>query len=318
MPTMKRWLAVGAVLLVGVAGWIWRGDLQARYYSYKLIHAADGDADAWVDQAGAWGDRVPDRMIDCLTANEPTACSRAGAALMKFDPAAMVGRLADQFSRLSPAGQQAALDCVATIMADHKADVSANCRRIVRPALQSTDAKVRLRGAALAQQPEIGQTELLIPLLKDPSAEVRRAVVVAVGPSRDLLADDDLLSWLNDPDAGVRRMTEAALKSRGLRAADVHLGRLLTDPRPTARLELLVELSSNTELDITAWLKRLSDDPSPAVRAATARLAEERHVFQLTDRLAEMARSDPDMTVRQAVSFHLGRLQSAVRSVGAP
>ena len=33
--------------------------------------------------------------------------------------------------------------------------------------------------------------------------------MLAVGPSRSLIADDDLLNWLHDPDAEVRRLTES-------------------------------------------------------------------------------------------------------------
>jgi hypothetical protein len=175
-----------------------------------------------------------------------------------------------------------------------------------------------LRAAALASRPEIGQAELVVPLLKDSAPEVRRAAVLAVGPSRTFVTDDDLLTWLHDPDAEVRRLTEAALRSRGLRAIDVRMGRLLTDPRPAGRLELLVMLRDDDELDLCTWLRRLTDDPSPAVRAAAARLADERQVFQLADRLAEMAKADPDLTVRQTVSYHLGRLQPAVRPAAAP
>ncbi len=317
---MKRWL-VGAMLVaagLGVAGWFCRAELKARYYVHKLITADDGDPGGWIEQAGAWGDRVPDRLLDCLTAADSNTCRRAVAALARLDRLAIAGRLAEHFSKLSPVGQQAALECTAIIVARHQSDALAACRQIVRSALQHADAGVRLRAAALAMGPDIGQAELLVPLLKDPSAEVRRIAVVAVGPSRSLIADDDLLKWLHDPDADVRRMTEAALRSRGLRASDVRLGRLLTDPLPTVRLELLVALNDNTEVDLSAWLKRLSEDPSPAVRAATARLIEERRVVQLADRLAEMARSDPDMTVRQTVAFHLLRMQSAVRTVSAP
>jgi hypothetical protein len=317
---MRRWLAAGAVLLVGfgVAGWVCRADLKARYYTHKLLTAADGDVAAWVAQADGWGDRVPERLLDCLTGQDATACNRAGAALARLQSPVVAGLLAERFSRLSTAGQQAAIECATALVCSQQAEAIAACRQIVRSALQHADAAVRLNGAALALRPEIGQAELLAPLLKDPSSEVRRMAIAAVGPSRSLIADDDLLNWLHDPDADVRRMTDAALRGRGLRAADVRLGRLLTDPRPTARLDLLVQLSSDTEINLSVWLKRLSEDPSPAVRAATVRLIHERQVFQLTDRLAIMSTSDPEMTVRQTAVFYFGKLQPSVRTVGSP
>jgi hypothetical protein len=133
-----------------------------------------------------------------------------------------------------------------------------------------------------------------------------------------LIADDDLLRWLHDDDAEVRRLTETALRSRGLRPRDIKLGRLLTDPRPAARLELLLLLRDDGELNLSAWLRRLSEDPAPAVRAAAARLADDQQVFQLAERLAQMTKTDPDLTVRQAAAYHLRQLQAPVRPVGAP
>lgn len=317
---MKLKLAAAAVVLValGVAGWIWRTELKARYYTHRLMTAVGGDADAWIAQAGGWGEAVPERLLDCLAASDAAACERAGAALMQLEPRSVTKLFAERLSRLSPTGQQIALNCATALVAGRQEEVVAECRQIVRSALQQSDAGVRLRGAALAMRPEIGEAELLVPLLKDPAAEIRRTAMVAVGPSRSLIADDDLLYWLHDPDSDVRRLAEAALRSRGLRPAEVHLGRLLTDPRPTIRLELLVRLSNENTLDLSAWLRRLSEDPSPAVRAASARVIEERQVIQLTDRLLEMAQSDPDMTVRQTVGFHLLRLQTSVRPVAAP
>jgi hypothetical protein len=317
---MKRWFVVFSLVIAGIgaAGWVCRNDLKARYYAHKLLTVADADVAAWVDQAGAWGDGVPERLVVCLTADDAGGCARVGAALARLQNPTITARLGERFSRLSLPGQQAAIDCVFTLAPGQQPEVVAACKQIVRPAILSPDAGVRLRAAALAMRPEIGQAELLVPLLKDPDAEIRRAAMSAVGPSRALIADDDLLGWLHDPDATVRKLTEAALRNRGLRAVDVQMGRLLTDPRPAARLELLTHLQDDVDLDLSAWLRRLSEDPVPAVRAAAARLADERQVYQLTDRLTVMAKSDPDLTVRQAVLYHLGRLQSPVRPVSAP
>jgi hypothetical protein len=320
---MKRWLGGVAVLVLlgGVAAFVCRDGLKARYYTHKLFAAAEADVADWVDQAPSWGDGVTDRLTDCLATDDPAACARAGAALARLTNsgrADILGRLADRFARLSPAGQEAALDCVAPSAAEDGPDATAACRQIVRLALQHADAAVRLRAATLALRPTIGQPEWLVPLLRDPAAEVRRVAILAIAPARELVADDDLLRWLHDSDADVRRLTETALRSRGLRPRDVRLGRLLTDPRPAGRLELLVLLQDDGELDLSAWLRRLSEDPAPAVRAAAARLADERQVFQLADRLTQMATSDPDLTVRQAVTYHLGRLQSPVRPVSGP
>src|SRR5205823_2224471 len=129
-------------------------DMRARYYASKLLAATDADTECWVDQASVWGDGVPDRLIDCLGRDVPAAGDRAGAALVRFaaDGRADVvaGRLAERFARLSPPGQQAALDCVAALAAANQPEVIAACRQIVRPALHHADAGVRRRAAALA------------------------------------------------------------------------------------------------------------------------------------------------------------------------
>jgi HEAT repeat protein len=200
----------------------------------------------------------------------------------------------------------------------NRPEVLAAGRQVVRPALHDADALIRLRAATLALRPEIGHADLLLPFLSDPSAEVRRTAMLAIGPEHSLLADDDLLNWLHDPDAEVRQLTETALRSRGLGPREIRLGRLLTHPRPSARLELLVLLRDDGELDLNTWLRRLSEDPAPAVRAAATRLADERQVFQLADRLSEMATADPDFTVRQAAAYYRRQLEPAVRPVRAP
>ncbi len=320
-------LMVFGVGLLGLtaAGWLGRESLQARYYTYRLLHAAGDDSGRWVEQVGSWGGGVADALLDCFARADATDCERAGAALARLAgswpaddprPAALAQRLAERFSTWSLPGQQAALECVAVLAEGTQPDVLAACRRVVQLGVPSADAGVRLRSAALALRPGVGAAELLVPLLHDPSAEVRRAALLGVGPERQLVADDDLLPWLHDPDAEVRRLCETALRSRGLRAVDVRLGRLLTDPKPTARLELLTLLRDDGEVDLGMWLRRLSQDPAPAVRAAAARLAGEHQVVQLADRLAEMAQADPDLTVRPIAGYHLRQLQT-IQPVGA-
>jgi hypothetical protein len=322
----KQWLTVMGVGLLGLtaAGWLGRDGLKARYYVHRLLQAAGADCDGWVGQADAWGGGVPDKLLDCLAKDE-AVCSHAGAALNHLAATWPAGdarattlarQLDERFAHFSAAGRRAALDCGAALAGRKEPEVLASCRPLARQGLQHADRAVRLRAAVLALRPELDAAELLVPLLHDPEAELRRAALLAVGPSRELIADDDLLHWLHDPDADVRRLCETALRSRGLRARDVHLGRLLTDPRPAARLELLALLRDDAELDLSAWLRRLSEDPTPAVRAAAARLAGEQHVVALADRLAEMAQSDPDLTVRPIARYHLEQMQT-VRPVGA-
>jgi hypothetical protein len=314
----KRVLVALAVVMLAVTGvgWLGRDGVKARYYSHRLWHAADRDETTWVEQAAGWGDGVAARLVAGLERDDAVICNRSAAALANLagswladDPrhTSMALQIADHFGSLSPPGRSAVFGCVA-VLAEGGQTIQSHVRRIVRVGLDDGDADVRLRAAALALRPNVGAAALLVPLLKDPSASVRRAAVLAVGPSRELVSDDDLLPWLHDTDAEVRRLCELALRGRGLRQQDVRLGRLLTDPQPSARLRLLALLGEDAELDPAAWLQRLSQDPSPAVRAGAARFAGERHVLPLIDRLAQMADADPDLTVRPIARYHWRQL----------
>ena len=155
-----------------------------------------------------------------------------------------------------------------------------------------------------------GDPELLarvVPLLKDEPAEVRRAALVALGPAKETVGDDDLLPLLHDADAGVRKLTEEALRSRGLPENHLLLAKLISDDRPEQRLRVVHHLFQTDDLPVGIWLRRLSQDPAPAVRAAAVRAAHFQTQADLRDRLGEMARQDPSPTVRQLASYYLSR-----------
>jgi len=312
-----------ALMLVGAAAvaWVYRDQLKGRYYTYRLIHASESDVGMWAEQCGEWGGAVPEKLLDCLLNDDEAACLRAGFALnhaVERDSLPNLSTLlSERFHQFSELGQQVALDCATAMASRNDPQCALDCRLMVRSGLQSNRSEVRMRAAALAMKPAIGQSDLLAPFLRDPSPQVRRAAILAVGSTRALVDDDDLLPGLHDADPECRRLTETALRSRGLRAIDVRLGRLLTDPRPAKRLELLTLLRDDGELDLSTWLRRLCDDPTPAVRSAAARLAADLQVFQLTDRLAQMSTSDPDLTVRQTIQFHLRQFAAPIRPVGA-
>jgi hypothetical protein len=321
----KRFLTVLGAGVVGLAavGWFCRDDLKARYYTSRLLAAADDEAADWAERAGSWGGVVPARLLDGLRRDDVTACERCGAALARLarawphdDPrrATLIRQVAGRWGALSPPGTLAALDCAAALAEDRPSTNTA-VQQLTRMGLEHADAAVRQRAAVLALRPEVGASEALVRMLNDPAAEVRRVALLAVGPSRALIADDDLLPWLHDPDAEVRRLCETALRSRGLRAKDVRIGRLLTNPQPSARLQLLALLADDGELDLGIWLQRLSRDASPAVRAAAVRLAGEQQVIPLAERISQMAQADPDLTVRRLAQYHLGQLQ-AMRPAG--
>jgi hypothetical protein len=90
----------------------------------------------------------------------------------------------------------------------------------------------------------------------------------------------------------------------------LRLGRLLTDPRPGVRIQVLDLLPTARDLDAGLWLRRLSHDPNDMVRAAALRAMSEEPLIDLSDRIDQMARSDPSPSVCQLAQFYLRSLKS--------
>lgn len=177
--------------------------------------------------------------------------------------------------------------------------------------LSHQDAAHRVLGVnlalKLAKRCDGALVHKIVPRLRDPAAEVRRAALIAVGTAREAIADDDLLPFLHDGDAEVRRLCELALRSRGLQENHVQLARLISDPRPTARLQVLEHLQGAPELEPGVWLRRMTEDSDRAVRAAAVRAACKHFRVDLGDRIRHMAEHDPSETVRHIASIYLNQ-----------
>jgi hypothetical protein len=187
-------------------------------------------------------------------------------------------------------------------------DVRGAERELVQACLHDGEPHNQIRAVRLAQCAEINLLDQVVPLLRDPAPEVRRAALLAVGDAPAIVATDDLLQWLHDPDAEVRRLCEEALRlARHLPENHLRLGRLLTDPRPEVRLDVLECLRRDSDLEPGIWLRRLSHDPAAAVRAAAVREVARQDLASLADRLEQMAQNDPSPTVRQLARYYLSR-----------
>ncbi len=184
------------------------------------------------------------------------------------------------------------------------------CRELALACFADAAAENRLRAARLALHPGMDLQQQALPLLRDPSAEVRCVAMLAVGPAQNVLGTDDLLHWLHDPDPEVRRLCEAALGSRKVPRDHIRLGRMLTDPDHHVRLNVLDELHRAHDIDAGIWLRYLSHDAKESVRVAAARAAVEQRFgtpVDLRDRLEQMSRNDPSETVRQLTGYSLSR-----------
>jgi hypothetical protein len=196
--------------------------------------------------------------------------------------------------------------CAAVLDQPEHSEAVRPAQDLIRAGLHSSAAANRLRAVRLALHAGMDLLEPVTALLSDPEPEVRRAALLVVGPAHESVPDECLLPCLHDSDAEVRRLCEVALGGRGLRPEYVQLGRLLTDPRAANRLQVLDHLA-NADLDPGLWLRRLSHDPSPAVRVAAMRAMSQMAYVDLSDRLDQMARSDPSPTVAQLARYYLSR-----------
>jgi hypothetical protein len=189
---------------------------------------------------------------------------------------------------------------------------TAACRELVRVALTDQVSEIRASAACSAAAAELDLLAEVAPLLDDPAPDVRQAALVTLGPpeAAAVVTTDDLLRSLHDPDRDVRRLCEAALRSRSLSDQDILLGRLVTSPEPTTRLQVLEKLRRASDQEPGVWLRRLSRDPSPAVRGAAIRASLDYANLEMTERIAQMARTDPSETVRQLAEHYLSARQT--------
>ena len=186
-------------------------------------------------------------------------------------------------------------------------------RDLALQGLSAPEAEVRAGAARLAMHPPLCADEPLlekvVPLLKDPSPEVRRAALLTVGLAEKTIGVDELVPLLQDGDAEVRRLCERALRGRGLLDSHIQVAKLISDRRPGERLQVVHHLRDADDLTAGVLL-RLSQDAAPAVRAAAVRFAaEDPAAADFEERLLQMAREDASPTVRQLAAHYLKTLQ---------
>ena len=217
-------------------------------------------------------------------------------------------RLSRAYSTMPTDGRPSTLR-IAGAMVERNPATAAHCRELAVAGFADADAATRAAAVQLAlHEPLRSDFELsarIEPLLLDGDPQVRRLALIAIGGNADILADDALMPLLHDGDPEVRRLCEVAFRGRGLSDAQIRLARLISDPSPAARLQVVALLRQTPGLDADVWLRRLTTDPAPAVRAAAARAAAQSSDGNLRDRLEEMTRADPNLTVREIAQFYL-------------
>jgi hypothetical protein len=217
----------------------------------------------------------------------------------------------------------AALD-LAEVLATRGPEPLAAARDLVCVSLRASTPSLRARAVQLSllrdrdQVPVMDLQVQVANLLTDPDVDVRGKALLAVGgPDNTKVLTETLLPCLRDPDPKIQSLCRMALGSRGLSEAHIELAFVLTDPDPRKRVEVL-NMVQNPDIsdlvDPVDWFRRLSHDPDGYVRA-TAAIYMAKYVKKggllnesrtgLTDRLAQMAQSDPMESVREIAEYHL-------------
>ena len=295
-----------------------RNTISAHYTAAQFRSATTDEARiALATKLLATGEPGETRLVETLRTGTPEQCQAVVvviAAKLKEEPESTICRpVLSACGSFGEAGQTATLDLVPDLLNCGEPDAAERCKELVTAALEVSSVDVKRRAIRLAAAPQFGLKLKVVPLLMDPSSEVRREAMLATGPlgiGEQVIETEELFPWLNDPDVEVRMVCEGALSTRGLTPEQIEAGRKLTHPEASTRLQLVVDIwrgRGGVFRDPGPWLERLSRDPDAAVRAATARVAYE---SQLTfanwlDRLAE----DADPTVRRIVAYHRNRAE---------
>jgi HEAT repeat protein len=191
------------------------------------------------------------------------------------------------------------------------------CRDLALRSLKDAEPAQRVLAVNLAlkiaRRSDAAMLAKVVPLLRDAAAEARRAAMLALGTSRQVIADDDLLPFLHDADAEVRRLCELALRSRGLQENHIILAKLISHQDPAARLQVIDHLKLAPELEPGVWLRRMTEDSNRAVRAAAIRAACRDFPVDLRERIRQMALSDDSETVRNIARTQLEAFAKKVK-----
>ena len=276
------------------------------------------------ERASALAGRMAKRFGDCSPAGRCIVLESAEAWMRPTDAkptAALLGAVAQlvgETARLpEPETHSAALQ-LCSLALDHAEDpkeLLTAGRDLVKVSLRDEAPANRLRAVRLAVLPGMDVLQDIADLLKDPAPEVRRAALLAVGPADEkVVPAKTLLPVLHDADPEVCKACEDVLrKDRHLSPQAFKIGWCLYHPEPAQRLNVLDYLRRGGEVEPGLWLRELSHDDSPAVRLAAVRVMSQQDVVDLSDRLEQMADSDPSPTVSQ-----VARLYQKWAKAGAP
>jgi HEAT repeat protein len=150
--------------------------------------------------------------------------------------------------------------------------------------------------------------------LEDRSAAVRRTTLIALAERRTVLPNEQILPLLNDPNYDVRATARLVLSSRGVSQEEISIATLAFSPITLARVQAARHLAVATAVDRTVWLGHLAGDEEAEVRAEAARALAHVATPPARQRLARMAKQDPDPSVRELAQQLLAALGEPIDS----
>ncbi|MSR31277.1 MAG: hypothetical protein EXR99_07215 [Gemmataceae bacterium] len=213
--------------------------------------------------------------------------------------------LGEAIHRGNPEAMEPALEIARKLAPVASNEMKTRLHEVTRHVLDKGSSELKIKAIQWTLVNGIGEIPQIANCLQDRSAEVRRAAMIACAPALEQVSVDNLLPSLHDADPETRSLCEAALIARGLKPEQIRLGKLLTDPAATRRLQVLDSLLEDPDIDASVWLRKLSHDPSPAVRVAALRVMSNLETVDLSDRMDQMARSDPNQTVAILADYYL-------------
>jgi hypothetical protein len=312
---MKRTLAIGVIGLIVVAALVSGYWLINPGVASKLLATTDA------------GERTV--LAQSLVESEsPTAVAKvltSGNADVQRDVIQAISQLPDGDPRFAGMAETVllSLDGIATASLDLACSLAIRLASIDPVLTKTVLTKVltyrpdcQEAVCAIAAKPEFELTSEIAVLLKSESPAVRKAAVLAIGPNRNGVNEEDLFRLMSDAESDVRLATSVALSARGLSDRQIDMGRKLVHAESRERLSLLIDLKFHSEdvRDPGPWLMRLSQDSDPAVRAGAARLAYECRVSHCAW-LDDLADRDPDGLVR-SVAGHYRQRSQELRAAG--
>jgi hypothetical protein len=322
MASPKKLLVLLALIgILGGVGWWQRRPVLAWYCVKQLGQANEESRSDWAAHVISLDEAALPSLLTALDSADEKASANLETALIGLLNAwgpgdarseNLLGELTSRF------GSKAVILRLAGLIVENapKGPWLVKSREWALEGLRSEDAATRAAAIQIVlRTPFRKQTALLaevVPLLGDSSAQVRKTALVALGPARDLVSDDDLITLLHDTNEEVQNLCELALRRRGLQETHIRMARLISDDRPCARLEVLQLLLHAEDIEPGVWLQRLCQDPAPAVRAAAIRAAVAQSQVDMRPRLLEMSQTDASPTVRQLAGYYLYRARPNV------